>query len=119
MKKYFFTLIIFVDKKEKLEVTLGSLCQNHNIGPLGVQIIFADETNTAKNSCQIRQLEEAGFGLEYLDITEGNREKVLELALGLAAGDYINISKAGVLYQEDVLRKVYHHIQKKKEDRIL
>lgn len=119
MKKYFFTLIIFVDKKEKLEVTLGSLCQNHNIGPLGVQIIFADETNTAKNSCQIRQLEEAGFGLEYLDITEGNREKVLELALGLAAGDYINISKAGVLYQEDVLSKVYHHIQKKKEDRIL
>ena len=119
MKKYFFTLIIFVDKKEKLDLTLESLCQGHNMESLGVQVIFADEANVTKNSSRIRQLEEMGFGLEFLEMTEGNRDKALELALGLAAGEYVNISKAGVLYQEDVLHKVYHHIQKKKEGRIL
>lgn len=119
MGKYFFTLIIFVDKKEKLDLTLESLCQGHKTESIGVQIIFVDETNAANDNCFTSQLEEAGFGLKYLEITEENREQALELALGLADGEYINISKSGVLYQGDVLGEVYQYIQKKKGDRIL
>ncbi len=119
MKNYFFTLIIFVDRLEKLELTLESMCGCLEKREMDLQFVIADESGAAADNRFEARLRQRGVRFDYLEITEDNREEILELALDAALGEYVNITKSGVLYREDNLYKIYKYARKSQEDRIL
>jgi len=119
MERYFFTFIIFNDKLEKLEQTLESICQGLERKRVNMQIIIVDDTGTAMENQFQDRLKQSGVKLDYLAVTEENREGILEQALAAADGMYVNITKSGVLYQDDTIYKIYRYADKSKEDRIL
>ncbi|MEY8390550.1 hypothetical protein D3Z36_05130 [Lachnospiraceae bacterium] len=119
MTNYFFTFIIFSDRLEKLELTLESMSACLLKKAIDVQFVIVDESKTARDNSFENKLSRAGIRFDYLDLTEGNREEILELALGQAQGDYVNITKAGVLYREDSLYQIYKYARKSQKERFL
>lgn len=119
MANYFFSFIIFVDRLEKLEWTLDSMKQSPLPPNIGVQLLIVSEKGEARANSYADELEQAGMKCDYLDITDANREEILELALDAVEGEYVNITKAGVLYPGDSIYKVYKYARKSRKDRIL
>lgn len=119
MKKYFFTFIIFVDRLEKLEQTLESMDACLTKKSMEVQFVIVDETGTASNNSVEGRLSAKGNRFDYLDMTDENREEILELALDAALGEYVNITKSGVLFRDDNLYKIYKYTKKNGKERIM
>lgn len=119
MGKYFFTFIIFNDKLEKLDLTLEGLYQCLKKSRIDAQVIIADDDGTAEQCKYMEQMRDFGIKLDCFLLTEENRGEILERALEQAEGEYINITKSGVLYQGSVLDKVCRYAKQTKEDRIL
>lgn len=119
MTNYFFTFIIFADRLEKLELTLESMSACLLKKAIDVQFVIVDESNTARENSVEGRLSRTGIRFDYLELTEQNREEILELALEQVQGEYVNIIKAGVLYREDSLYKIYKYARKSREERFL
>ncbi len=117
MEKYFFTFIVFHDKTEKLDATLESICQGLKRKAIPAQIVLVDEAGGAREAA--RRAGQEGVRTDYLEVTEENRDRILEQALGMAVGEYVNITKSGVLYEGDYLSRIYRYAEKKKEGKIL
>ena len=119
MNNYFFTFIIFMDRLEKLEQTLESIGGCLVRKSISAQFVIVDETGRARDNRLEGRLGQSGIRFDYLDVTGENREEILELALDMALGEYVNLTKSGVLIREDNLYKIFRYARKSQSERIM